>query len=426
MIRIQVYNNKKYFCVADILKAIGSKYSAVNFLKATPENQYRKFDVKTANGGQTQSVIFATATGLIAPLQKNGSLKAFEVIEYLKAETGIRIDAPKAEPEPDGIGADIIRYKGVAVRYKHEGGKFWFAAMDACVWLALENVSRACESIPEKYKQIGETAKEYTAKAGEFEIPNTYSKVPRFSETESQENRGGKNIIWLDENGLMFLVLGSNNPAVIELKCFLIETILPQLKERGVAFVSEEREIDYFFETAKNFANLVATAEMVNDFENQKRFKEEHKTRWVRQHFPLGKPGKTEYATFATVRKNVYKLYSDKELEALTEEKIKAQGRAVLPKAVTRNNILWNEWYAPGSALPAAYRDMHGYLDMSDKEKARIDKEIRLIQAYAKRVELYPCARGGAKLITAARESDEIATARLVKQYREQKQIAIS
>lgn len=426
MIRIQVYNSKKYFCVADILKVIGSKYSAVNFLKATPENQYRKFDVKTANGGQMQSVIFATAAGLIAPLQKNGTGKAFEVIAFLQAETGIKIDAPKAAPQPDGISADLIRYKGIAVRYKYEGGKFWFAAMDACVWLSLENVSRACENIPEKYKQIGEYSKYYTAKAGEFEIPNTYSKINPFSETQNQENRGGKNILWLDENGLMFLVLGSNNPAVIELKCFLIETILPQLKERGVAFVSEEREIEYLFETAEKFAELVATAEIVNDFENQKRFKEEHKASWVRRHFPLSKPGKTEYVTFATVRRNVYKLYSDKELETLTKEKIKAQGRGVLPKAVTRNNILWNEWYAPGSALPAAYRDMHGYLDMSDKEKAHIDKEIRLIQAYTKRVELYPCASGGAKLITAARESDEIATARLVKMYKEQNTKAIA
>lgn len=419
MIRIQIYQNKKYFCVADILKAIGSKTPAVRFLKATPETQYRKFNVTTGNN-RVQEVSFATAAGLIPLLQNTGTTKAFEIIAYLQAETGVKIDAPKVEAQPDGISGELIRYKGVAVRYKYEGGKFWFAAMDACVWLNLENVSRACENIPEKYKQNGKSTKDYTAETGCFEIPNTYSKTPRFYETESQEKRGGKNILWLDENGLMFLVLGSNNPAVIELKCFLIETILPQLKEQGVAFVSEEREIEYLFETAEKFAQLVATAEMVNDFENQKRFKEDYKNNWVRKHFPKGKPGKTEFVKFAALRSKVYKLYSDKELQALTTQRILSDGRGVLPKAVTRNNILWNEWYAPGSALPAAYRDLHGYLDLSDKEKARIDKEIRLIQAYAKRVELYPCARGGAKLITCARESDETARARLVKIYREQ------
>lgn len=419
MIRKQIYNNKKYFCVADILKAIGSKSPAIRFLKATPENQHRKFNVTTGNN-RVQEVSFATAAGLIPLLQNTGTAQAFEVIAFLQSETGIKPAPPKVDAQPDGIGSDMIRYKGKRIRYKYEDGEHWFVASDACDVIELQNVSEVCASVPEKYKRKGVLPNENFDKRDYNKIDLTDIKVAPFDETKNGERRGNPNIIFVNENGLMWLIFNSQKPEAVDLKCWLIEDIIPKLKSDGVAFVSEEREIEYLFETAEKFAEIVATAEIVNDFENQKRFKEDCKERWVRRHFPLSKPGKTEYVTFAMVRKNVYKLYSDKELAALTEEKIKAQGRGVLPKAVTRNNILWNEWYAPGSALPAAYRDMKGYLDLSDKEKALIDKEIRLIQAYAKRVELYPCARGGAKLITAARESDEVATARLVKQYREQ------
>lgn len=408
MIRIQVYQNKKYFCVADILKAIGSKNSANRFLKATPENQYRKFTIATKNGGMFRETVFATAAALIPLLQNTGTVKSFEFITYLQAETGIKIDAPKAEPQPDGIFGELVRYAQKNIRFIYEDGVYWFAAMDICEILELLNHRQACSDLPDEYKKVG--------------CKPMDGITATFDEIKNVSKAGNPNILFINEDGITELVLVSQKEAAKHFRRWLIKEIFPKLKSQGVAFVSEEREIDYFFETAKNFADLIATAEIVNDFENQKRFKEDHKTQWVRRHFPLGKPGKMEFANFYTIRKNVYKLYSDKELAALTEEKLKAQGRGVLPKAVTRNNILWNEWYAPGSALPAAYRDMHGYLDLSDKEKARIDKEIRLIQAYAKRVGLYPCARGGAKLITAARESDEVATARLVKMYREQKQ----
>lgn len=427
MIRKQIYQNKKYFCVADILKAIGSKSPAIRFLKATPENQHRKFNVTTGNS-RIQEVSFATAAGLIPLLQNTGTAKAFEIIAYLQAETGVKIDAPKIEAQPDGISGELIRYRGIAVRYKYEGGKFWFAAMDACVWLALENVSRACEGIPEKYKQNGRFTKDYTAETGYNKIPNTYETSPPFGETESKNKGGTPNILWLDENGLMFLVLGSNNPAVIELKCFLIETILPQLKERGVAFVSPEKELEYARAIAARVRELEVTVHIVNEFEIQKNLKKKCETDYIEyERSTAGRQSyENAYARFYRLRCTEYKILTNKEIEPKMKELILKRGYGVLPRGeIRKNNILGNEWINPGSALECAYKDMQGYLTADAARRKQIDMDIALMKDIVRERGLYPCARGGAKLITAARESDEVATARLVKMYREQNQKAL-
>ncbi|HMS44074.1 MAG TPA: hypothetical protein PKE69_27860, partial [Pyrinomonadaceae bacterium] len=78
-------------------------------MKATPENQYRKFATKLDNG-RVQEIVYATAAGLIPLLQANGSVKAHEIIAYLQAETGIKVAAPKVEAQPDGIFNEMVRY----------------------------------------------------------------------------------------------------------------------------------------------------------------------------------------------------------------------------------------------------------------------------------------------------------------------------
>lgn len=195
-VRFADKDNKKFVCVKDALKFLGSVKAPGRFIeKVAPENR-ASFDVQTARS--KQKAIFILADSMLALLQSVPGPAARELELMVAEQAGVKLGV-KAEAAPKsilhGLLSDALYYNGEQIPcYQHEG-KNWFSADIICKILAIKNVSRECESIHESYKGVANKA--------------------NFTYLTYNPSGGNPNAIFLTENGVILLVMRSKKKEAV-------------------------------------------------------------------------------------------------------------------------------------------------------------------------------------------------------------------
>lgn len=203
----------------------------------------------------------------------------------------------------------------------------------------------------------------------------------------------------------MRLIFRSAMSNAVAFSDYVLSVVIPSLHKTGVAFRSEEDEVDYQFASFEKMLERIEHAKRLNNLEYQKKKYRENKEWFARIH--EGEFTKFEgqvFVEFDKSRDAEYGLLPVKEAQKVAEQNRLADGKgAPLPAAFQKDKILINEYVTRGSALRAAFKDEAFWLSLTDDERAEWKKELDMIERVTARFGLSPCVKRTETLIVSAK-----------------------
>lgn len=383
-VRFADKGNKKFVCVKDALKFLGSVKARGRFIeKVAPENR-ASFEVQTKGG--KQAAMFILADSMLALLQSIPGPAARELELMVAEQAGVKIEAkPNIVPKSilHGLLSDALYYEGEQIPCYQHDGKNWFSASVVCSILGIKDVSDACKDIHERYKGVANRA------------VLTRSNTP--------PERGNQNAIFLTENGVILLIMRSRKKEAFVFQNWWLNDILPQLANKGVAFESKEAEWEYKKSIIDESLENMKILNQALRLSNVEAAREKAKTEYLDAIGENYKPFKNPIIKFHVERNGAYGLYPTKELEAAIRLKITDGGLQRMPsRKILENAILGNEYLSPYSSVASYVRDTQSYLFQPKDERAKIDERLKSVVYTAEKMGAFTCNDGRLKLFVQA------------------------
>lgn len=383
-VRFSDKDNKKFVCVKDTLKFLGSVKAPGRFIeKVAPENR-ASFDVQTKGG--KQAAMFILAESMLALLQTVPGPAARELEVMVAEQAGVKVGA-KAETAPKsvlhGLLSDALYYEGKQIPCYEKDGKHWFSASAIGEILGIVNHRDACAGIHENYKGVTNTV---------VLTDGTYN-----------PSGGNPNALFLTIEGVTILALNSRKPKAQDLQLWFLGEIIPQLAKGGVAFESKEAKWEYEKQAIdKTLENLKILNQALR-LSNVEAAREKAKAEYLDAIGENYKPFKNPIIKFHVARNDAYGLCPTKELESAIRLKITDGGLQRMPsRKILENAILGNEYLSPYSSVESYVRDTQSYLFQPKSERAKIDERLKSVVYTAEKMGAFTCNDGKPKLFAQA------------------------
>ena len=369
------------WCVKDLLAAVDNTTSVTKYTEKVPASD--KVKVALGAGGKNkQQTLFVATDAAINLLMRSRSEKAAAVIAFLKG--GGEKPAPETTKESNPLSDLFNEFAKRKLRNLFAQGKEWFCAYDITQILEYENGRKAVE--------------DHCRDKGRVFLGDLVTPLPPLWNVQPHTT-------FIDLANVMRLITRSNMPNAEAFSDYLYDVIVPSLHKTGVAFRSEEDEIEYKFAVLDEMSGYVERAKRLNNLEYQKQKYKENKEWFARAH--AGQYDKFEgqaFVEFDKQRDAEYGLLSVKEAQKVAEQQRLSDDKVVpLPAVFQNNKILINEYVQRGSALRAAFKDEALWLALTPQERAEGKRELDMIERVTARFELLPCTTKTQTLIVSAK-----------------------